>query len=282
MAPRGGHRGVGRYALYVDGVSRASSSTATSAAAGFWRLGGGHLAGWPNASSNTYFNGKVDEFAVYSSALGAPAVATHQSLGTADVTAPSTPTDVTANATGGQVTVSWTPSTDNNQVSGYRVHRGVSADFTPSAATLVGSPTGATFSEPAGTGTYYYRVVAIDAAGNASGASTAAQVDVPDTAAPTTPANVTATVQGGGQVTVAWEQSTDNVAVTSYDVHRGSTAGFTPDAASKIGGAARTPTPTSAWGVAPTTTRWSPRTPPAISVPRPTRLRSQLRPPRRL
>ena len=49
----------------------------------------------------------------------------------------------------------------------YNVHRATASGFTPSAANRIAQPTGTTYSDagrPAGT--YYYKVVAEDAAGN--------------------------------------------------------------------------------------------------------------------
>jgi hypothetical protein len=69
------------------------------------------------------------------------------------------------------------------------------------------------------------------AAGNYS-ASYGAVVP-PDTQAPTAPSNFTAT-GSAGQVALTWSASTDNVGVTRYNVHRGTTAGFTPSAANRI------------------------------------------------
>lgn len=63
--------------LYVDGV-RVATGTGTGAPSGtgYWRLGGGTLAGWPNQPTNAYFAGSLDEFAVYDSALDATTVTT--------------------------------------------------------------------------------------------------------------------------------------------------------------------------------------------------------------
>ena len=67
------------------------------------------------------------------------------------------------------VALSWTASTDAVGVTGYAVHRGTSAGFAPTAANRVGTPPGTSFTdtdvEP---GTWYYVVVARDAAGNTS------------------------------------------------------------------------------------------------------------------
>ena len=83
-------------------------------------------------------------------------------------------------------------------------------------------------------GTYFYKVVAFDAAANLSAVSAAsAEMVVPDYVAPTVPTGVSTTVSGGS-VDVRWTASTDDVAVVDYRVYRGTSAGFTANAASKI------------------------------------------------
>ncbi len=84
-----------------------------------------------------------------------------------DYTAPSVPTGLTVTGTtSSSVSLSWAASTDNVKVTGYNVYRG---------STLVGSPTGTTFTDNGLTpGTAYsYSVAAFDAAGNASARSAA-------------------------------------------------------------------------------------------------------------
>lgn len=84
-----------------------------------------------------------------------------------DFTPPSVPTGLTVTGvTSSSVSLSWAPSTDNVAVTGYNVYRG---------STLVGSPTGTTFTDAGLTpGTAYsYTVVAFDAAANFSAASAA-------------------------------------------------------------------------------------------------------------
>jgi Concanavalin A-like lectin/glucanases superfamily/Bacterial Ig domain len=56
----------------------------------------------------------------------------------------------------------------------------------------------------------------------------------PDTQAPTAPGNLAAT-GAIGRVSLTWSASTDNAGVTRYNVHRATTAGFTPSAANRIG-----------------------------------------------
>lgn len=71
--------------LYVDGVLVASDDTATASArpiTGYWRVGGDTVSGWTSAPSSSYFNGRIDEFAVYPSTLSAAQVTEHFALGT--------------------------------------------------------------------------------------------------------------------------------------------------------------------------------------------------------
>ena len=141
--------------------------------------------------------------------------------GALDATAPSAPTGVVATAASStQVNLSWSASTDNVGVVGYRVYRG---------ATLVGSPTGTGFSDTglAASTTYGYTVKAIDAAGNLSLASNAASATTSapagDTQAPTAPSGLTASASSSTQIVLNWSASSDNVGVTGYRVYRGAT-----------------------------------------------------------
>ncbi len=54
-----------------------------------------------------------------------------------------------------------------------------------------------------------------------------------DTSPPTAPAGLTPVV-GLNSVALSWTASTDNVGVVRYNVHRSTTAGFTPSAANRI------------------------------------------------
>lgn len=92
----------------------------------------------------------------------------------ADTQPPSIPTRVKATVAGADVALTWQPSTDDTAVSGYSVHRGTVAGFTPTSATRIADTPGLAFTDsgrPAGT--WYYRVTARDAAGNMSEGSTA-------------------------------------------------------------------------------------------------------------
>jgi glucose/arabinose dehydrogenase len=59
------------------------------------------------------------------------------------------------------------------------------------------------------------------------------RVGVSDTNAPTAPSGLAAT-GGRGSVQLTWSAASDDVGIHHYDVHRGSSAGFTPTAANRI------------------------------------------------
>src|SRR5690606_38426862 len=104
-----------------------------------------------------------------------------------DVVAPSVPSGVSASAVGSGVVVSWSASSDDVGVVGYQVHRGSSAGFTVSAGSKVADVTATSFTDAARpVGTWFYRVVAVDAAGNASGASAQVSATVAGSTQPVT------------------------------------------------------------------------------------------------
>ncbi|PTL76353.1 glycosyl hydrolase family 18 protein [Vitiosangium sp. GDMCC 1.1324] len=146
-----------------------------------------------------------------------------EKAGSSDTQAPSAPTGLNATSkTDTTVSLAWTASTDNVGVTGYEVFRG-------SETTAVASTTGATSVTVTGLAantTYTFTVKARDAAGNRSTASSAFSVttnpQVVDTQAPTAPASLRSTAVTNSSVSLAWNASTDNVAVTGYEVFIGS------------------------------------------------------------
>jgi hypothetical protein len=88
-----------------------------------------------------------------------------------DTTPPSAPFNLQATATGTQVGLSWSASTDDNVVTGYRVERCVGATCSNFAEVAAPSTTTLTDAGLLPTTTYSYRVRATDAAGNFSGYS---------------------------------------------------------------------------------------------------------------
>ena len=164
--------------LYVNGVQVATRSQtgATTTSTGALRLGGTALVGpvpqgHPRRRAHLQPRLRVAEIVVdRNTPVSSP-----------DVTAPTSPTNVVATPGGAQVALSWTASTDAVGVAGYDIHRSTVDGFTVGPTTLVGSTAGTTFADgPLAAGTYRYRVVAHDAAGNASTPSAQATATVAD------------------------------------------------------------------------------------------------------
>ena len=151
-----------------------------------------------------------------------------------DTTPPGAPTALTATGGIGKATLSWTAATDNVGVVRYNVYRGTTTGFTPGPANKVGQPTTTSYTDVVAPGTYYYKVTAEDAAGNAGAPSNEASATVTsDTSPPTAPTNLVGPVSGG-TVNLSWTAATDNVGIARYDLHRSTSSGFTPTAANRI------------------------------------------------
>lgn len=69
--------------LYVDGSLVASDPSATAGRlfTGFWRIGGDNINGWPNRPTSNFFNGSLDEVAIYPHTLTATQIASHYAIG---------------------------------------------------------------------------------------------------------------------------------------------------------------------------------------------------------
>jgi len=136
-----------------------------------------------------------------------------------DSVKPTAPAGLTATAASStQINLSWTASTDNVGVTGYRINRA----GTPIAT--VGVVTSYQNTGLAAATSYNYTVQAIDAAGNVSSQSNATFAITPatsaaDTAAPSVPTGLTASAVSGSQVKLTWQPSTDNVGVKGYIVY---------------------------------------------------------------
>ena len=205
--------GVAGYSVY-NGSATAGSTTSTSYTVSGLSCGATYTlavdaydaAG--NRSSKTSITTPTSACAVSGQAL--------------DAQPPTTPAGLhVTSATTSSITVAWTASTDNVGVTGYGLYRsGTSTGTTTS--------TSATFSGLAcGTG-YTLAVDAYDAAGNRSAQATvssptSACLPATDTQAPTTPGNLHVTAATTTSISVAWDASTDNVAVSGYALYRNGT-----------------------------------------------------------
>jgi hypothetical protein len=94
-----------------------------------------------------------------------------------DNLAPATPTGLIGNYSSGATHLNWNSNTEHD-LAGYNVYRGGAANFVPSPANRVGTPTAPALDDPGAAGSYY-KVSAIDIHGNESGfASIAVTADV--------------------------------------------------------------------------------------------------------
>jgi YD repeat-containing protein len=135
---------------------------------------------------------------------------------TLDLIAPSVPTGLTASApTSNSVNLAWTASTDNVAVVGYKVFRNGTHIVTRTS-------TGYTDNSVSGGVAYSYRVSAHDAAGNNSAQSNAATLTPPDTIAPSTPSNLSASATGSNRVALSWSGSSDTggSGLAGYRIYR--------------------------------------------------------------
>ncbi len=141
----------------------------------------------------------------------------------ADTRKPTVPRDLAATIGADQsVTLTWTPSTDDVGVSGYRVLQ------TGVEAAIVQAPT-ATIAGLA-RGTYWFQVQALDAAGNESAKTASVKVELggSDVTAPSAPRDLAVTVDPAAvRVRATWSASTDDVGVASYGVYRNGTLATT-------------------------------------------------------
>jgi glucose/arabinose dehydrogenase len=140
-----------------------------------------------------------------------------------DRTAPTISGRTATNITGSSAQITWT----TNEAATSRVEYGLTTSY-GSSTTL--DPTLVTAHSVALTGlasntTYNYRVRSIDAAGNeaVSANSTFKTAVAADTIPPSTPTGLAATAISSTQINLSWTASTDNVAVTGYQILRNGT-----------------------------------------------------------
>lgn len=134
-----------------------------------------------------------------------------------DTQAPTVPTGLQGNAISqSRIDLSWNMSSDNVAVTGYEVRRN---------GVLVDTVSGTSYSDTglAANTSYSYTVAARDAAGNASAESAAVAVSTlpaSDTEAPTVPSGLQGNASSQTRIDLSWNASSDNVAVTGYDLRR--------------------------------------------------------------
>jgi YD repeat-containing protein len=195
-----GGSGLAGYKIYRGGTQVGTSATTSYSDSGL-------------AAGTTY----LYRVAAYDVAGNVSAQSSEVSAKTLDTTPPSIPTNLTGSAASATlINLSWTASTDNVGVTGYRIYRGGSQ---------IGSSATATYADSTvvGSATYSYTVAAYDAVTNLSAQSTAKNVSTPDITAPSTPTGLTATAASPSRINLSWSASTDTggSGLAGYRVYRG-------------------------------------------------------------
>jgi len=145
---------------------------------------------------------------------------------TPDTTAPSTPTNLSAaTASGTQINLSWTASTDNVGVAGYSVERCMGAGCSNFAEVATPASAGYSATGLAQATSYSFRIRAYDGRPNYSGYTGVASATTQDNTAPSVPTGVTASATSPSSINLSWTASSDNVGVTAYHIERCQGAG---------------------------------------------------------
>ncbi len=205
-----GGSGMAGYYIYQNGSTTPINSTVNTGTA--------YVVSALSPNTNYSFTVKAKDVAGnYSGASNIVSVTTS---GVVDTTAPSAPTNLSVvSKTSNSVSFSWTASTDNVGVTGYKVYRSTTllATVTPTSYTATGL-------SPATS--YNFTVNAIDAAGNTSTSSSILSVTTnaaADTTAPSVPTGLSASSTTQTATTITWTASTDAVGVTGYDIYKNGT-----------------------------------------------------------
>jgi chitodextrinase len=198
---------VRNYAVYRDGnlMTHVPAATPSFTDTGVW----------PH-STHTYYVTAID---TSGNASAGTALLTAFTLN--DLTAPSTPTGLTAHINPSPVSVAlaWNASTDDVHVDHYDVWRAINGSLINIGSSPTTSYTDTTV--PADARCSYF-VEAVDEFANQSGSSSTVLV-VTDVTPPTTPEGLHVTAVAATSVSLAWTASTDNFSVSSYDVFRNGT-----------------------------------------------------------
>jgi beta-lactamase superfamily II metal-dependent hydrolase len=158
-------RGVVKVEFYLDGTLQATDTSSPYS----WS--------WNTTTSSNGAHSLTSKAYDAAGNSGTSAAVSVTVNNTADVTPPTAPSTLVATAGRGQIKLSWNASTDNVGVAGYDVWRSTSATGTFS---LIANTTSLTYTDAGLTRgqTFYYYVVARDAAGNASAPSNTASTKV--------------------------------------------------------------------------------------------------------
>jgi fibronectin type 3 domain-containing protein len=162
-------------------------------------------------------------------AAGNQSNAVSRSATTLDNIPPSTPGGLSASAaSGSQINLSWSASSDNVGVNGYAIEYCAGSGCSPTTALATTGSTGYSATGLSQATSYSFRVRAYDAQSNYSGYSGNASATTPDTSPPSTPASLSASAASGTQIALSWPASSDNVGVVAYDIEYCAGSGCSP------------------------------------------------------
>ncbi|MBI3411176.1 MAG: fibronectin type III domain-containing protein, partial [Planctomycetes bacterium] len=198
---------------YMNGVQQFSTATSGSIQAR-----GNPLRLGIDPTLGQDFQGSMDDLRIYNQTLSASQIQADMNtpvVGT--VSAPASPTNLTATAGNAQVTLTWTASSG---ATSYNIYRST-APGGEGATPLVSGVTSTSFTNTGLTNgtTYYYQVTAVNSGGES--VKTSEVSARPQVSAPAAPTNLTAT-PASTQVTLTWTASSG---ATSYNIYRSTTPG---------------------------------------------------------
>jgi chitodextrinase len=192
--------------VYVDGNRVASNgSTTPEVFDGRWKVGGDTIGtAWPNVPTTTHITAKIDEVAVYSTALTETQVKVHYAAATGAPVA-----RITSTMSGIDGTFSGASSTDEGgSITQYNWNFG-------DGGTATGASVTHTFTSG---GTKAISLTVVDNTGKTS--TSYAWVTATDSVAPSMPGTPTVVGNTGTSISLTWTASTDNAGVTQYEILR--------------------------------------------------------------
>lgn len=199
--PSSDNVGVAGYYLWRDGVPLPTTALSQFQDSGL--------------TGNTTYHYQIESFDLGGNVSPPATVA----ITTKNTTPPNPPTNLTAAAISGQqVTLKWTPSAGNVQVSSYLLFRGASLANMVQVQQLSSATTTFTNGHLTPGATYYYGLEAVSK-GLDSPMSNIAVVTTP--APPPAPTNLSASTTSK-KVTLTWSSSTGGLPIANYHIYRGS------------------------------------------------------------
>ena len=157
------------------------------------------------------------------------------SITPSDAQPPTAPGSLAANGALTSASLTWAASTDNVGVVRYNVYRSTTSGFTPSVANRIAQPTGTSYTDSG----LAARHLLLQGHGRGRRGQPLGAVERGERAGrrldPALGArNAERERRRSGKATLSWGAATDNVGVVRYNVHRGTSSGFTPSAANRI------------------------------------------------